>query len=69
MRELDFVSPGQETVEYGGDFTLEDELAVDESDFLFRHLCLSSSSSLLLSVRSRAIMFEIFLGFLVLCES
>lgn len=66
MCELDFVSSWQEAVENCRDLTLENELSVNQSDFLLRHLCLSSSSSLLLPIGCWAVMFIILVRFLVL---
>jgi hypothetical protein len=51
VRELRLVSSWQEAVEDGRNLTFEDQLAVDESHFLLRHLRLSSATSFLTSRR------------------
>jgi hypothetical protein len=70
MREFDFVSAWQETVENRRNLTLENELSIDQFDLLLGHLCLSSSSSLLLSIWCWTIMFVVLVRFLILivCE-
>ncbi len=69
MCKFDLVPSWQKAVENGRNLTLKNELSVDESHFFLRHLRLSSSSSLLLSIWRWTIMFIVLLGLVIICKS
>ena len=60
VSELSFVSSRKKAVEDGGDLAFQDQFAIDETDFLLCHLCLSSPSSALSAFWRRAIEIHLF---------
>jgi hypothetical protein len=56
MREFNVISPREEAVKNSRNLALQDQLSIDKLDFLLRHLRLTSASSVLLPIWSRAIM-------------
>lgn len=70
--ELDLVAARQEAVEDRRDLALQDELSVDELDLLPRHLRGAHASALLVSIRGRSVVLDLFaevgLGLILLAK-
>jgi len=65
MCKLHFISPRQETVKNRRNFTLKNELSINESDLLLCHLRCSGTSSLLAAIWRGTIMLIIGLWLLL----